>query len=227
MTEDLAEEMVYRPYVTTFSGKKIFIDKPDEDQICLVDIAHQLSMKVRFGGAIQYFYSVAQHSIYCMMLGEKMEANLPTRLALLLHDANEAAYPDVQRPIKVFLPQWKIVEQPLEDAIYNKYLGKYKDVVDWSLVKQIDNILLVLEAREYLEDSTWSYEPHWGIYFENSPIDFKYNDGLSTVDNSNIAAKAWGWYEAKNRFHEELDIISKEMVAFDPKWNTIEKEFIR
>lgn len=210
----------YRPYVTTYSGKKIFIDNPDEDQILLKDIYHQTAMKCRFGGAVKDFYSVAQHSVYCFWAAQKMEVNLPTQAAILLHDANEAAYPDVQRPIKMFLPEWKNVEDPLENAIYEKYIGPYQEFVDWDALKKIDNILLVLEGRELLNDAVWSWEDHWKSAFKDTPFDW--NDDIDQIAKPFFLP--WDWRLAKVRFKRELDNLAQLMVASDPEWNAMYKE---
>lgn len=222
--EDFRKEKsqeTYRPYVTTYTGRKVFIDNPDDDAIHISDIIHQLSMKVRFGGAIKEFYSVAQHSCYCYYLAKKMNANLPTLLATLLHDANEAAYPDVQRPIKMFLPEWKHVEIPLECAIYDKYLGDYKFVVDWGLVKSVDNILLVTEAKELLHDSSWAWEDKWIVHFEETP--FTPDITLNEISDRGIYAD-WPWRQAKIRFREELDKVATLMVERDSEWDILKKE---
>lgn len=210
----------YRPYVTTYSGNKIFIDKPDEDQICLEDIYHQTAMKCRFGGAVKEFYSVAQHSVYCLWAAKKMELNLPTQVAVALHDGNEGPYPDVQRPIKIALPEWKRVEDPLENAIYSKYLGDYVTQVDWESLKKIDNILQVLEGRELLNDAEWSWESHWKEHFKNTP--FNWDDDIDQIAEPFFLP--WEWRLAKVRFKRELDILAQLMVAHDPEWNAMYKE---
>lgn len=212
----------YRPYVTTFTGKKIFIDQPDDDQICLEDIIHQTAMKCRFGGAVREFYSVAQHSVYCLKAVQAAGANLPTQVAVALHDANEGAYPDVQRPIKIALPEWRRVEDPLEKVIYDKYLGTYQDQVDWKLLKDIDNILLVLESRVLVKDSRWSWETHWKKAFDDTGFCWE------TASMDNITKPfflPWPWKLSKARFHMELDKLGKLMVESDPEWDAIYKEF--
>ena len=221
MTETNMSLKTYDPYVTTFTGRKIFVNHPTEDSIHLEDIVHQTAMKCRFGGAVREFYSVAQHSVYASSAAHKANLNLPTRVACLIHDANEGPYPDVQRPIKIAIPEWKTkIEDPLEDAIYNKYLGKYKLEVDWEYLKKIDNILLVLEARELVKDNTWSYENHWKTNFKGTPFDWE-------GDIDQIAEPfflPWSWNLAKVRFKRELDNISQLMVEHDPEWNAIRKE---
>lgn len=215
----------YRPYVTTFTGKKIFIDRPDDDQICLEDIVHQTAMKCRFGGAVKQFYSVAQHSVYCLKAAQASGASLPTQVAVALHDANEGPYPDVQRPIKVALPEWKQkVEDPLEQAIYDKYVGKYQNQVDWKYLKSIDTVLLVIEARALVRDNTWSWESHWKTSFDDIGLSWE-NYSLDDIIPSDVFFKPWPWELAKARFKMELDKLGKTMVESDSEWDAIYKEF--
>lgn len=210
----------YEPYVTTYTGRKIYIRNPTEESVHLDDITHQTALKCRFGGAVNQFYSVAQHSVYCYWAAKKADLNLATQVACLIHDANEGPYPDIQRPIKIFLPQWKLVEDPLEDVIYKKYIGDRVSEVDWQYLKKIDNVMLVLEARELVKDNTWSYEDHWKANFKDTPFDW--NGDIDQIAEPFFLP--WEWQLAKVRFKRELDNVSQLMVALDPEWNAIRKE---
>ena len=43
-------------------------------------------------------------------------------LACLLHDASEAYLSDITRPVKGCLPEYRRIEQVLQEMIYEKYL---------------------------------------------------------------------------------------------------------
>ncbi len=97
-------------YINTYTGKQInsFDLKPED--VCLEDIAHSLSLKVRFGGHLHYnnFYSIAQHSVrvseYCYK-NARRSCRKDIALAGLLHDASEAlsVLGDVCKPLKHFI----------------------------------------------------------------------------------------------------------------------------
>lgn len=80
------------PSIRTHSGW-LHVLTPTPDEIHIRDIAHALSMICRFGGHVDSFYSVAQHSVI-------VSYHVPPDMALvgLLHDAAEFAVGD--------LPQW-------------------------------------------------------------------------------------------------------------------------
>lgn len=53
--------------IRTNSGLFINVFEPTKDVISIEDIAHALASIPRFGGHLNRHYSVAQHSVMCMM----------------------------------------------------------------------------------------------------------------------------------------------------------------
>ena len=51
------------PYIRTYSGTKLCVSQPRPEQIHIEDIAHHLSLLCRFTGAVNKFYSVAEHCV--------------------------------------------------------------------------------------------------------------------------------------------------------------------
>ncbi len=139
-------------WIQTVSGKRVDLPTPKLDQIDINDIAYALSMKCRFNGQCKKFYSVAEHSIRVSWL-------LPPGLELagLLHDANEAYLPDIPRPVKELIPQYKRVEEYMEEAINLKYGIELSDE-DSRHIKCADNIMLATEARDLMGDTDG-----WGL----------------------------------------------------------------
>lgn len=84
--------------ITTISGKKIDFNNLDPNNIDIMDIAHALGKICRFGGHVNRFYSVAQHSIIVAHLVPEH-----CKRAALLHDASEAYLGDVVKPLKMLL----------------------------------------------------------------------------------------------------------------------------
>lgn len=122
--------------ISTYTGKYLDTRDPQPDQICIEDIAHQLSMQPRFGGRLQDYYCVAQHSIECALL-------LPMELSLagLLHDASEAYICDIPSPIKSELPEYYSIEERIMNAISFKFGVMFDDPE----IKRIDKHMLELE----------------------------------------------------------------------------------
>src|SRR5687767_12883862 len=76
-------------FIQTYSGRTVEPYDPDPAAICVLDIAHHLSMLCRFTGAVRQFYSIAQHSVLVSALCDPEDA-----LAGLLHDAEEYVFAD-------------------------------------------------------------------------------------------------------------------------------------
>lgn len=139
-------------WIQTVSGKRVDLPIPNLDQIDITDIAYALSMKCRFNGQCKKFYSVAEHSVRVSYL-------LPQELSLagLLHDANEAYLPDIPRPVKELIPEYKPVENLMEEVINAKYGIDLSDE-DKQHIKRADNVMLATEARDLMGDTT-----DWGL----------------------------------------------------------------
>lgn len=84
--------------MVTASGIHFNLLEPDIDKINIDDIAHGLASNCRWNGHSATFFSVAQHC--CMMFDH---APVENRLAYLLHDAEEAYWGDIIKPIKDLL----------------------------------------------------------------------------------------------------------------------------
>ncbi len=106
------------------------------------DIAHALANTCRYGGHCHEFYSVAQHSVL-------VARALPQEFQLwgLLHDASEAYVADVPRPLKLFLPNYR----ELEDGVMAAVVERFGLSVDMPAeVKRIDNAILATEAAQIM-----------------------------------------------------------------------------
>ena len=133
--------------VNTSSGKIIDLKNPTTDMIDIKDIATSLSHICRFGGHVNRFYSVAQHSVLVYRLvreyGEGYE------LEALLHDATETYVGDVVKPLKVILgDNYKQLEQNFECIIARKFDLRQAIEVE-RLVKRFDMEALELEHEAF------------------------------------------------------------------------------
>lgn len=111
------KENLFEPNcIRTNSGIYLNLLEPTSDMITIEDIAHGLSNIPRFGGQLEYFYSVAQHSIFvCSIVSPE------DRLEALLHDASEAYIGDMPSPLKKLMPEYRAIEENLMRIIAKKF----------------------------------------------------------------------------------------------------------
>lgn len=131
--------------ILTYTGKMMDPLKPDSRLIDIRDIAHALSLLCRANGHFPTFYSVGQHSLACCEEAAARGLSKRIRLACLLHDGSEAYLSDVTRPVKAAMPLYLEFEGPLQEAIWNKWLGEPLNREERKLVFEIDDALLYHE----------------------------------------------------------------------------------
>ena len=134
--------------IMTYTKKMFDPLRPNAELIDIEDIAHALSMLCRANGHLKSFYSVVQHSINCMKEAQARGCSHRVQLACLLHDASEAYLSDVTRPVKAELPRYKEIEAPLQETIWNKWLGETLSEEERKQVFDIDDAIL---AHEFLD----------------------------------------------------------------------------
>jgi len=126
-------------WMQTYTGRRFFPLDPRPDEIDPIDIAHALSLLCRYGGHVDRFYSVSEHSVLMS------EAVAPEHaLAALLHDATEAYVVDVPRPLKRQLPGYREIEASVWTAICLAF-GLAGDLP--AEVKDADNRILLTERN--------------------------------------------------------------------------------
>jgi len=185
----------------TFSGRAFYPLDPCERDVCIEDIAHALACQNRFAGHTTLPYSVAEHSVRCARYVERrfralyphasLEHERRAILAALLHDATEAYLVDLPRPVKRFMPDYKIAEDRLAGVI-ELWAGLPKGALGWDLVKSADEAILATEARDLL-----SAPPRaWNL--RAAPLD-------ETI-------RPWSWERAKEEF---LRVFSARCATLD------------
>lgn len=110
--------------IMTCSHKMFDPLNPEAELIDITDIAHSLSMLCRANGHFRSFYSVGMHCINCAREAIARGYSRKVQLACLLHDGSEAYLSDVTRPVKQELPRYREIEEPLQDVIWEKFLGE-------------------------------------------------------------------------------------------------------
>lgn len=146
----------------TFTGKQMYVLKPEPKDILIEDIAHTLSNYCRFGGHSAEFYSIASHSVLVSKL-----CNPENALLGLLHDATEAYLGDVIRPLKKYLAEYQKIEKLWAYAIGEAFGLGDKLVNLPEDVKKADNIALMTEAKHLVNPRVYK---HWTMLEEPSEL---------------------------------------------------------
>ena len=94
--------------------------EPDESVFSIYDIANALSKCGRFSNQGDNFYSVAEHSVYVSHLVPEEDA-----MEALMHDASEFVMNDVATPLKRLLPEYKRIEEKVEESIFKRFGLRY------------------------------------------------------------------------------------------------------
>lgn len=89
------KKIVYDGCMLTVSNILIDLYDPKPETIFIEDIAHGLANNCRWNGHTQKFWSVAQH---CCMMHDLAPDN--RKLTFLMHDAEEAYWGDMIKPLK-------------------------------------------------------------------------------------------------------------------------------
>lgn len=142
-----------------YSGEKFWPLDPRPEEVDINDIAHSLAFQCRFNGHCNFFYSIAQHSVFVSKIVPPSQA-----LAGLLHDGAEAYTGDIVSPLKRCLPpQFKEIEIEIEKVIFEHFGIENIDHIE---IKKADKIALFTEMRDLMKKphSKWNdvdtYHPH-------------------------------------------------------------------
>lgn len=166
------ENVQQMSYITTYTGAHFYPTAPDEKNIHIEDIAHALSYICRGNGHVKNFFSVGQHCINCTL--EAMARGYSRRvcLACLLHDAGEAYMSDVPRPVKMGMPQYRVLEDEIIRVVYEKYLGSDLTPEEQRLVKQVDDDMLYFDMKVLLGEKSDREAPEMMSIFSQEYVPF-------------------------------------------------------
>ncbi len=143
-------------WIQTYTGRQFWPLDPRADDIDIVDIAHHLARLCRFSGAVENFYSVAEHSWRVAMLLQGWMCSREIVIAGLLHDAAEAYLVDVPQPIKAFMPQYIEAEHRIQRCIEERFRLACMSLEHHN-VKDADIVMLATEKRDVMGPSTHSW----------------------------------------------------------------------
>lgn len=175
-------------WIQTFTGLAVNPALITPGVITIADIAHALAMQCRFSGHVNFFYSVAQHSIHVSQNCEPKDA-----LWGLLHDAAEAYLVDLPRPIKyrAGYETYRKDEARVMQAVCERF-SLTSDMPE--SVRQADELLLTTEARDFMAP----LRPGWRHTEQNGyPV---------------LPAKLlpWTWQHAEQRFLQRFRDLQRQ-----------------
>jgi len=143
----------------------IELDEFDVTKVSILDIAEGLCKANRYSGQYEgdHMCSVAQHSVHVSMMIEQ-EMSDPRAgsfhtadyerkhidcMAMmgLIHDGSEAYMGDMATPFKKKMPDFQIIEEQFQNAIYERYLGKVLTEEEENLLKLYDFRVFNMECR--------------------------------------------------------------------------------
>ncbi len=153
----------------TSSGKYFNIAGPRKKDVNIIDFSKHLSKMCRWSGAVETFYSVAEHSIFVHNIVWKLtHGNKLLCLTGLLHDAHETYVGDIIKPMsnaviarkrlfsstqeKTFNPISHIKEC-IDEQIAIYFKEEYGIILDFTnpVIKKADNIAQTWEALNVVE----------------------------------------------------------------------------
>lgn len=89
-----------QPWILTHTGKRVNLQNPRAEDVCLEDITYALARLNRFTGHADPSWSVGQHSLFCAELARLQGGSLELQRSCLSHDFAEAYLGDVSSPLK-------------------------------------------------------------------------------------------------------------------------------
>jgi len=138
-------------FIQTYTGRAFWPLKPTMEALSVIDIAHALSNQCRYSGHVNFFYSVAQHCcLLASWLSERGHSPLDC-LQMLMHDAPEAYLVDIPRPVKQFMPQYRVWDHAINDVI-REWMG-WKDLPIPSFQDDLDSRIIVDERAALMDCS--------------------------------------------------------------------------
>lgn len=136
------------PWIQTYTGRRFYPLDPLPEDVHIKDIAYVLAGEWRFGGHCRPRINVGQHSVLVSRKLEDLGCSAPVCLAGLLHDASEAFARDLNRPLKRELPEYRQLEERIQEAIFQRF------DLPWpmpAVIHEVDNRVMANEAAACMQ----------------------------------------------------------------------------
>lgn len=144
-----------KPFICTYTGKKVNpLDIRPED-ISIADIAHHLSLLNRFVGATRRPISIAQHSIYVYYLLKDTDWAREG----LFHDSPETYLGDVSKWVKQQMKGYKDAEEQAWYSICTALDLRINGDPQWNpLVREADDLMVRYENLMEMSNPNLMFE---------------------------------------------------------------------
>lgn len=165
------------PYIKCRSGRKFDYVNPTPEMVHVYDVAHAAGMICRFNGHTRDFFSIAQHMFESSVLSFHKTHGLPEKrrqvlaYACLMHDAHEAYVGDWPSPLKIVLPEFRVVERRVLEAVETAF-GTQHMMADPEILAHVKEVDLEL---------LWSDAIRWGMDMTVTIDDIEYADARDWV----------------------------------------------
>lgn len=176
----MSENLYIEHHQRTYSGQYLNLLEPKPTTIFLIDIAVGLARECRWGNQCKNFYSVAEHSVACMLMAEQLyPQNAALAFACLMHDAAEAYLGDIPSELKKLIPQYGEIELRVQKAIGVRFgIGypnspRVKEIDALALEDEWENKMLDWTGLRLDEKSRVDYFIHHVVRLCKHPIPFK------------------------------------------------------
>lgn len=183
----------------------------DGRKVTIEDIAHHLAIINRFTGATSRPYSVAEHSLLCSEITERVGASPIVQLAALMHDAHEAYTNDLSSPAKIAVNRhstmgggvqaWNLFE--MEHAkIVRAHFGLLTVFSNNRLfLREVDLQALATERRDLTRYNPERHTP-WAVLGDDTPTPLQ---GVHWAKLNTTEREQKTWRDWRDGFHARFE----------------------
>lgn len=169
------------PTIMMGDGSYFDFEAPEASTMTIEDFAYGLAYTCRFRGQTRRrssgeraFYSVAEH---CVRMARHLwdDGYHIDAFHGLMHEAGEPVCGDMSGPLKVLIPEFRVIEKRCEAALLARFQVPLGDA---ELIKRYDLRMLATEKRDLMPHSAGHKWEHTGGYepFEDRIEPWKPNE---------------------------------------------------
>ena len=178
------------------------------------DIAHQLAIINRYHGATIRPYSVAEHSLLCSEIAQRIGLSLVAQMAALLHDGHEPYTNDLSSPAKAALNllcalgggtnAWNVFETDHAKTVRAKFGLQTVFVSHRAGLRHIDLVALATERRDL---TLWNADTHagWDVLGDNEESPDRRITPLGWMRLDTPEREAMTWKDWRQAFRDRFD----------------------
>lgn len=214
-------------WMITATGAEYHLTGPDSmtdagRPVRIADIAHQLAIINRFHGATKRPYSVAEHSLLCSEIAQRVGLSLTVQLAALLHDGHEAYTNDLSSPAKAAVNlrsassggthAWNVFETEHAKTVRAAFQLQTVFISHRAGLRHIDLVALATERRDL---TLWNAETHagWDVLGDNEESPDRRIPPLDYLRLDTPEREAVTWQDWRQVFRDRFDEILFGMSA--------------